>query len=256
MIMSKRNQPYLPLYVDDFANDEKLLDCSASATGVYIRLMCLMHKSESYGKVLLKQKYKRTENVASNFSKFLSRFMPYSSEEIESSIIELLDADVIQIKGDTMLQKRMVRDNELSEIRASAGKRGGKTTQSKLKLFDSNIAKAKDVPNAGLDMGIEYDKKKVVVKKVFVAPTMEEVKSYFSENGFKADAGEKAWKYYDTASWHDSTGKPVKNWKQKMQSVWFKDENKNPNSDSLPPKEGFKISRNPSTGQKYYEPIS
>ena len=36
----------------------------------------------------------------------------------------------------------------------------------------------------------------------------------------------KAFDYYDCADWHDSKGNKVKNWKQKMQAVWFKDENK------------------------------
>ena len=46
--MSLRNQPYIPLYVQDFMTDERLNECSAAANGVYIRLMCLMHKSEEY----------------------------------------------------------------------------------------------------------------------------------------------------------------------------------------------------------------
>lgn len=61
---------------------------------------------------------------------------------------------------------------------------------------------------------------------VFVAPSATEVKNYFSENGYSDVAGQKAFDYYNTANWKDSQGKPVKNWKQKMQGVWFKDENK------------------------------
>ena len=60
--MALKDQPYLPLYVDDFLSDEKLSLCSAESTGVYIRLMCLMHKSDEYGAVLLKQKFKQNES--------------------------------------------------------------------------------------------------------------------------------------------------------------------------------------------------
>ena len=62
--------------------------------------------------------------------------------------------------------------------------------------------------------------------KLFIAPTVDEVRLYFIENGYSPMVGEKAHKYYDTANWKDSKGSPVKNWKQKMISVWFKDENK------------------------------
>ena len=44
--MALRDQPYIPLYVQDFMTDEKLSECSAESTGVYIRVMCIMHKSQ------------------------------------------------------------------------------------------------------------------------------------------------------------------------------------------------------------------
>ena len=44
--MALREQPYLPLYVQDFLTDEKLNECSAESTGVYIRLMCIMDKAQ------------------------------------------------------------------------------------------------------------------------------------------------------------------------------------------------------------------
>lgn len=60
----------------------------------------------------------------------------------------------------------------------------------------------------------------------FSAPTQTEVEEYFTANGYAKEAGAKAFRYYDTAGWKDSKGNKVKNWKQKMQGVWFKDENK------------------------------
>ena len=62
--------------------------------------------------------------------------------------------------------------------------------------------------------------------KVFIAPTPEDVIKYFKENGYDENLASRAFKYYDTANWKDSKGKQVKNWKQKMQGVWFKEENK------------------------------
>lgn len=62
-------------------------------------------------------------------------------------------------------------------------------------------------------------------QKGFTPPTLTEVEEYFDENGYLLTAAAKAYKYYDTANWHDSQGKKIKNWKQKMQGVWFKPEN-------------------------------
>lgn len=124
--MALRNSPYLPLYVQDFLTDEKLADCSANANGVYIRLMCILHKSENYGKILLKQKYKQNESMCLNFASMLLRQMPYMMSEIHDGLEELLENKIIEIDGDYLLQKRMVKDGELSEKRAVAGKKGGK----------------------------------------------------------------------------------------------------------------------------------
>lgn len=62
--------------------------------------------------------------------------------------------------------------------------------------------------------------------KSFTPPTLELVKLYFIENGYSETSANIAYNFYNSADWHDSNGKKVKNWKQKMQGVWFKDENK------------------------------
>ena len=73
--------------------------------------------------------------------------------------------------------------------------------------------------------------------KKFAPPTQSEIISYFLEKGYTQEAACKAFDYYDVADWADSNGKKIKNWKQKMIAVWFKEENKagyrNPNQ---PPK--------------------
>ena len=137
--MALRDQPYLPLYVQDFLTDEKLMECSASATGIYIRVICIMHKSEPYGTILLKQKDKQTDNQIKNFALKLAKYLPYNIDEIVKGLTELINEGVLQNGGNKLLQKRMIKDNELNIIRAKAGKKGGLKTQ----LF----AKAKSEAN-------------------------------------------------------------------------------------------------------------
>lgn len=126
--MALRNQPYLPLYVQDFLTDEKLLLCSPAATGVYIRLMCILHKSEEYGTILLGQNFQQKPSTIENFAALLSRFMPYSVDEISSGLLELVSNSVITITSDKLSQKRMVKDNAISEARSAAGSAGGFAT--------------------------------------------------------------------------------------------------------------------------------
>ena len=127
--MSLRDQPYLPLYVDDFLSDEKLNLCSANSYGVYINIMCLMHKSDNYGIILLDQKWKQNPNQIINFASKFAKILPFSYSEILSALSELVYEKVLCIDSDRLIQKRMVRDNEISVLRAEAGFKGGKSTQ-------------------------------------------------------------------------------------------------------------------------------
>lgn len=157
--MSLRNQPYIPLYVQDFMTDEKLNECSAAANGVYIRLMCLMHKSEEYGTILLKQKDKQSSSNVENFANKLVKNMPFTVEEICSGLTELIEENVIQIEGDKLFQKRMIKDNYISEIRASAGLKGAKGKQKGKQNSDfaADFAKAKPEAKTKQNTENEYE---------------------------------------------------------------------------------------------------
>lgn len=150
--MALRDQPYLPLYIQDFLTDEKLIECSAEATGVYIRLMCILHKSDEYGKLLLKQKDKQDAKHLKNFALKLLKQMPYQLDIIEKSLEELINEKVIYIEGDYLFQKRMVKDNDISLKRSESGKKGGKKTQ-----FASQFAKAKTQANTESESEYEND---------------------------------------------------------------------------------------------------
>lgn len=121
--MALRDQPYLPLYVQDYLTDEKLNACCAASQGVYIKIMCILHKSDEYGKLLLKQKDQQNANKIINFANKLAKLLPFTREEIEAALTELLDEGVMTIDGDTLFQKRMVKDGEISAKRALAANR-------------------------------------------------------------------------------------------------------------------------------------
>lgn len=125
--MALRDQPYLPLYVQDLLTDEKLIECSASAHGVYLRLLCLLHKQDKYGLLCLKQKYKQKDSKLLNFAEMLVKQMPFSEQTIMDALKELSAEGVIIVTEDTLSQKRMLRDGELSLIRSEAGRDGGKS---------------------------------------------------------------------------------------------------------------------------------
>lgn len=73
------------------------------------------------------------------------------------------------------------------------------------------------------DKNVKNDKKGDTRAK-FSPPELFEVIQYFIQNGYTESSARKAFRYYETGNWKDSAGKQVRNWKQKMQAVWFKPE--------------------------------
>lgn len=50
----------------------------------------------------------------------------------------------------------------------------------------------------------------------FKPPTIEEVRTYIKEKGYHTVDAEFFMEFYESADWHDSKGKKVKSWKQKL----------------------------------------
>lgn len=140
--MALSNQPYLPLYVDDWMNNTRLKMCSPAAHGMMVTIMCLMHKEQDYGRMLLRQKFRQNENTVQNFAHQIARLSAFDSKEVIGPLTELVTEGVLKIEGDVLFSERMVNDNGLSQKRAVAGKNGGKATNRKIK--DSTSAKPKE----------------------------------------------------------------------------------------------------------------
>jgi hypothetical protein len=123
--MALRDQPYFPLYVQDYLTDEKLNCCSAASQGVYIKIMCVLHKQENYGQILFKQKDKQKSSMIENFAYKFAKQLPFDYETILPAIKELVEEGVLQIDGNILSQKRMIKDFKISKQRSDAAKKGG-----------------------------------------------------------------------------------------------------------------------------------
>lgn len=142
---------------------------------------------------------------------------------ISKKIIKLVDA-YISIE---FLNDQLDSISETSQKRRDAVlKRWAKVKQNDTSVLQVDTSVLQNNTDKSREEEIREEKEKKRVVNKFTAPQLSEVESYFTENGYTKESAIKAFNYYDVANWKDSTGKQVKNWKQKMQSVWFKDENK------------------------------
>jgi hypothetical protein len=118
------------------------------------------------------------------------------------------------------LDEQLLEANHISAIRKQAGAKGGqksaiaKQVQANAKQNQAKKNKRKE----------EINKSKEEKNIAFTAPTRQDVIDFFKEKGY--GGADRAFDYYAASNWMDSRGNMVKNWKQKMIAVWFKDENK------------------------------
>ena len=141
---------------------------------------------------------------------------------VVQSIIE--DFNLFSFDGETLwsasVERRLIeRNNKSEKARQSALSRWNKMPD------DANAMRTHSDSNAIKERKGKERKGKESIKK-FTPPEKEDVILYFKENGYSKETAIKAFQYYDTAGWKDSKGNKVRNWKQKMIAVWFKDENK------------------------------
>ena len=220
-----RNQPYIPLYVQDYLTDEKLNECCAASQGIYIKILCLMHKSEPYGTILLKQKDKQAPKLINNFAYKLAKHLLFTQDEIEKALIELLQEKVLQIEGDVLSQKRMIKDNNISLLRSKAGKKGGEKTQQK-EGFASRLAKAKTQANS------EYETESENESDI----SLKEVLEYFEFQNCPEYA-QGFYDHFNAQDWLTGTGRVITNWRSKA-NQWIKKElhikAKDKNNERLP----------------------
>lgn len=135
------------------------------------------------------------------------------------------------------------RDTEkwerIADIRRTQGSKGGqaKATKSKQKLAKATKSKqtiANDSKRSGsVSVSVNVNDSVSVKEKSTAYPSLDEVITFFTDNGYTRDIAVKAYHYYAEAGWKDSRGEAVRAWKQKMRGVWFKDENKQPQAPVL-----------------------
>lgn len=230
-------------------NDENIqllmMDCGASGYGIFWAISEILHEEEDH----------RIE-LSDRFYKFLSKQMSTPVEQVMNIIDTCVVYDLFIKKENTIYSLRVEKNiglrKEISENRS----RAGKISAEKRALIKQNSTIVQQVltgvqqnPTKERKGKERKERKEIKEKKekeiLFTPPEIFEVENYFLENGYSIDSARKAHKYYSEANWIDSQGKKVKNWKQKMISVWFKPEN-------LKEKSSEKKENNaPNTSQKH-----
>lgn len=134
--MSK--SPAFQFYPADWLNDIKLQSCSLQAQGLLVNLMCLMHQSSKYGYLLI--------NGFIPPKKTISSLLRLHHKTYDRTVKELFLYGVLkEDENGAIYCERMVKDEQIRDIRRKAGKLGGSPL---LKQKDKQDIKQKQTPSS------------------------------------------------------------------------------------------------------------
>ena len=188
----------------EFWDDEKLSKISRDARLIFIGLW---NHSDDYGVVKGNAVWLKNHILPYEDSLSIQKFSGWLSELEKGGWIIKFDAD-----GESYyFIRNFLRHQSINR----PSKQRNPTPPDNIHEYSVSV-------HGGLTDETETETEVKQKQKQNVCPTLDEVKAYFSENGIDPAIGKEAFDYYEAGNWHDSQGKPVKNWKQKMRGVWFK----------------------------------
>ena len=136
----KIKRPSFQFYPADWLRDTALRSCSVQSRGLWIDMICYMHEGSPYGYLKVGNKVILPSNLASMTGLTL--------QEAEGCLKELHDAGVYDIdENGVICSRRMIRDENLRNIRALGGHKGGNPTlkvKGKVNLPDNLDDESKD----------------------------------------------------------------------------------------------------------------
>ena len=223
LIYMAKNFPYFKFTSSEWLTGDIVFE-DLETQGLFINICAIYWQRD--GELLIEDIQKRFEKslgkskLSECLAKLSDRFLSVNDENNGLIAIKFLDEQLVSVW-------------ETSHKNSLNGAKGGQSNAKRIKDLKANSSdrlanssEEKQKREEEEKKRKELEKRKEEEKKKFTPPTIFEVIQYFKEKDFSEDLGKRAFEFYDTANWIDSKGNKVKNWKQKMLSVWLKPENK------------------------------
>lgn len=162
-----------------------------------------------------------TDEEAGKLAKHLFRYVNDLNPEPPDKITKMCFIPIKQ-----SLKRDLVKYEERADRARENGAKGGRPKTQKTQSVISEPKKPDSV-SVSVNVNDSVNVKDDGIKP----PSLEEVISYFDENGYTKESATKMFEYYEESRkpsgriWKDGRGNTVKNWKQKARSIWFKPDN-------------------------------
>lgn len=195
-----KNFPYFKFTVSEWMTGDIVFE-SLSTQGLFINICALYWQRD--GNLTIDDINKRYKN-------------PTELLNLINTFVEV-ENDIISIK---FLDEQLIDANHVSKVNSENGKKSAESRANAKRLLNDRSTTVQRIST-----NKNKNKNEIRIKEEEEI-NINHIKLYFFENGYSETSAQKFFDYYSIANWKDSKGNKVKNWKQKAQAVWFKEENK------------------------------
>jgi len=111
--------PSIQFYPADWRKDPGIRALSYEDRGIWFEILCIMHESEQRGVLLLNGK--SMSNTA------LAHILGLDKQTLTKALTNILEVGVASLDEESgaLINRRMVRDEKLRQVRTNCGKLGG-----------------------------------------------------------------------------------------------------------------------------------
>ena len=203
-------RPSFQFYPSDWRKDSGLRLCSIAARGLWVEIMCIAHESDEYGK--LKQ------NGRSFSHKTIAKLVGLSPQTCLKLLKELEENRVFSRDDDgTIYSRRMVRDEEIRNIRAESGSKGGNPNL--LGNLGKQSGKQKPTPSSSSSSSSSN----IVIDRAgegdFDMPDLQSVLAFAETIGLAPWKAEDWFHEMEGCGWLDWLKRPVAKWQPLLNRI-------------------------------------
>jgi hypothetical protein len=211
-------RPSFQFYPADWRKDPAVQSLTYEERGVWIEMLCIMHESEIPGKLILGGLPYPNERLA--------RLLGLSLGYLEVIITSLITLNVASICPETgaIMNRRMVRDREISATRSETGSKGGNPNFSKGKknpYYDKQ--KDNQLHNQKDNQKITPSSSSSSSTSVFKKPSVDDVLSYGQELNPPFTNASGFIDHYTANGWKVGGKAAMKDWKAAVRT-WHRNE--------------------------------
>jgi len=204
--------PAIQFYPADWRKDPGVQSLSFHDRAVWFEIICLMHESPRRGYLLLPTGKAITIDQ-------LSRLVGLDNQNLESSLTNLLDCGVASRDEETgaIVNRRMVRDEEIRKIRKNAGSMGGNPI---LVNQNSNqnhtpLDKQKPTPSSSSSSSTTVNRER---ENTHASPSVDEACQYCKGHHLPTDSVNEWHSHRESQGWVKGNNQPITNWQADLKS--------------------------------------